>query len=227
MYNGSGPLGLVATVFLFIGFYSASPIRKSVLIIMGVQLLLISLSKTFIFSMCIIAFLLALKYYKVFFKIRNIIIGLLIVVSVISVFLEMGYLRKFIIIYDTVVNLREQTTFIERVDNHWFVNWDEHLMSQDSVFGHGVTNIGFSYDSLYFYSFYVFGILGCAGLILSLVVLMLNGSTVFKYYILILLTSGLFLETALISYRGLEPFILFLSYYTINNITFTRNKVSY
>ena len=217
LYNGSGPLGLIATIYIFIGYFNTSSLRKYILITMGMFLLLMALSKSFILSVGLMVLIHAIKFYKRYANVKKL-IQLVSIIALAMLFMhEIGFDQKFINLYETITNLRGQRTYTARVANHWFVNFDAHILSYDVAFGHGIPNIPFSYDSLYFYCFYVFGIVGSSCLIAIVVILWLKGSLIFRYYIFILFSSGLFLETALISYRGLEPFVLILTFFSINN----------
>ncbi len=226
LYNGSGPLGLITAIYFFIGYYNTNAIFRNLLIIMGLQLLLISFSKSFILSMSIVLSIMLIKNYRHMISSQNILYTIVLISMFTALVFELDYVRKFIFLYETVINLREQTSFVERIKYHWFVNWEEHLMSLDVVFGHGITNIPFSYDSLYFFSLYVFGVLGSFFLTIALIILWIKGSLIFRYYTIILLISGIFLETALISYRGVEPLILILSFFSVRNPALIR-KIAY
>ena len=213
LYNGSGPLGLLTMVYFYIGFVEESKPRKTALLVMGITLLFVSFSKSFIialFALVLISLLL-----KFGFKIKKQIL-LITIITPTFTYIYLWFsdsIAKLHYLYDTILNLSEQTNFKQRVIYHWFMDFEQHVASSNLLWGHGVQHIKYSYDSLYFYSFYVFGVIGSVIFFAGTILIIRNSSREFKYYAVVLLSSGAFLETALISYRGLEPFILLMSFF--------------
>ena len=225
LYNGSGPLGLLAMVYLYIGGLDSSKLRKTALFVMGITLIFMSFSKSFIiaiFSVLLIKSILNLQF-KI--KKQSLFFTIIIPIFTYSYLWYVDALKKLFYMYDTVVNLSQQVNFKMRVTEHWFKDFDQHVASSNLLWGHGIQNISYSYDSLYFYLFYVFGVAGSAVFVVGIGLMLLNSSREFKYYIIVLLSSGVFLETALISYRGLEPFILLMSFFGMKKVEVKQGNV--
>lgn len=203
VYGSSGPLGLIGAGLVIYAYFSRS--LKYETITVGISICLLALSKSFLLAIASVL----LYRFKYFFNFKF----MLFVTAVLLIaWLGGGFITNRIesIIY-AFQNFQELSSLNFRLTRHWFVLWDAHVSDLRLFVGGGVQSITLSFDSLYFYCFYSIGIFGSAILFLCGFFLSLKYE-IFRLYFLVAMVSGIFLEASLISYRGLEPLLIFLTY---------------
>jgi hypothetical protein len=202
-YGSSGPLGLVALGFCFYFFIFPNSKRKLLFFAIGISLLFASFSKSFILSLS----LLVIYQIKTFINFKTVLIFMFtIIAGSIYVFDDLIYISQ------SLTNFTEMSTIVERLDNHWFEYWDVFFHDGNYLIGIGKQNIDIALDSAYFYLFYNIGFVGCV-VLLPFFLWVIKNDKISNFYIISLLSSGLFLETMIVSPRGMEPFTLLLSFY--------------
>tara|TARA_B100000902_G_C27319381_1_gene923347 strand:- start:833 stop:1903 length:1071 start_codon:yes stop_codon:yes gene_type:complete len=211
-YGSSGPLGLIGSGLVIYAYFSVN--YKYRIMMIGVLIMLLALSKSFLLAVAAIL-VYRFRYYY------NFRVVALVAVVFLMISLSGGFIAERIesIIY-ALQNFQDLDSLSFRFSRHWFVLWDDHLRDYRLFIGGGVQSITLSFDSLYFYCFYTIGIFG--SLILFLCGLLLSIKyEIFRLYFIVALVSGIFLEASLISYRGLEPLLIFLTY---ANFTYERMR---
>ena len=220
--GSSGPLGLLASCSLIYGLSRPRSKLPILIVILSLLILVFALSKSFLICVPFLIF----AQIKKPLAFRNIYILLLLSVSTWSILLFDNPLSKLIkILYNSAVNFSELSSLSFRVSRHWFVNFTAHYESDFLFFfGGGAQSISISYDSLYFYLFYTVGILGSL-VLFSFCISRVRHDKIFRSYFIVMIVSGIFLETSLISYRGIEPSLILLSLASImqRNLPSLRN----
>lgn len=220
--GSSGPLGLLATSFLIYGLFRPRSKLAVLIIILSILVLLFSLSKSFL--LCIpILFFIQIKKSLTFMKIYTFIFVL--AFTWIILLFDNPVSKLLRILYNSLVNLNELSSLNFRISRHWFVDFAAHYQSDFLFFfGGGVQSISMSYDSLYFYLFYTIGILGSL-IFFVFCISRAFRDQIFRSYFVAMVVSGIFLETSLISYRGIEPSLILLSmlYLTQHQLPSSRN----
>jgi hypothetical protein len=204
-YGSSGPLGLVGLGFCIYFFIFQFSKNRIYFLIIGVALLVAAFSKSFI-----LAFLFILIY-----RLRDVFNLKIFIVLLWLFFAASLYVfEDLLFLYNSLDDIANLTTFSERLDNHWFEYWDLLFDGYNFVFGLGKQNIDIAIDSTYFFLLYGVGVFGV--ILLSIIFLWLSCVDLMsRIYIIALLTSGMFLETMIISPRGMEPFMILYSYYFV------------
>lgn len=208
-YGSSGPLGLVGLGFCIYFFIFQLSEKRIHFLIVGIALLFAAFSKSFILAFF---FILAFQIKAIFnFKFFIVLISTLLAASF-YVYDDLLFL------YYSLDNISNLTTLSDRFDNHWFEFWNLFFDGYNFVFGLGKQNINIAIDSAYFFLLYGVGIFGV--ILLSIIFIWLSCvDYMSRMYIMALLVSGIFLETMIISPRGMEPFMILYSYYFVRSRT--------
>jgi hypothetical protein len=203
--GSSGPLGLIAISYFIAGIHlQKMNIRtSSPFLISSIALLLFGFSKSFILS-ALALFIINFKIFKIF-STRFIIYAA--IVSSVAVYFMWHQIYFYLNLDIPIIEL---TTLVDRIEGHWFNDWELFWTGTNYIIGLGVQNITIAFDSAYFFILYNTGILGCIIYIFWSAKKTLEDD-LFRTIIVTIIFSGLFLETIFISYRGLEPFIFLIS----------------
>lgn len=206
-YGSSGPLGLLAISFLIYGAFRPKCAKSNYIMLLSILVLLLSLSKSFL--LCVPLVIIAASRLK-FRVIYIIYAGLISSISLFLLSFENLLSRNILFLSRSALNFSELSSLNYRLSRHWFVNFDSHYADDLLfLFGGGAQSIAISYDSLYFYLFYTIGIVGSL-VFLGVGIFLAFRNNIFATYFITMLVSGVFLETSLISYRGIEPSLLLL-----------------
>jgi hypothetical protein len=212
LYGSSGPLGLIGAGLVIYAYFARN--YKYNILIIGISITLLAISKSFILGIIVVLIYKFRHYFN--FRVVMFIITSLLLISLIGGFVTE---RVESLVY-ALQNFQDLNSLKYRISSHWFVLWNDHVNDYRLFIGGGVQSISLSFDSLYFYCFYTLGIFGSAILLMSGFILSVKYQ-IFRLYFIVALISGIFLEASLISYRGLEPLLIFLAY---ANFTYERRK---